>query len=89
MLYYKGTNEAEWILSIRQTLINQKMSAYVAELTAEGKVDDPKGNLNYLKGTGSGGIDRPGVFSGAGGREFFRGRTVPGGGRGVRQFSGL
>ena len=49
VLYYKGTNEAEWILSIRQTLINQKMSAYVAELTAEGKVDDPKGNLNYLK----------------------------------------
>ena len=49
VLYYKGTNEAEWILSIRQTLINQKMSAYVAELTAEGKVDNPKGNLNYLK----------------------------------------
>ena len=49
VLYYKGTNEAEWILSIRQTLINQEMSAYVAELTAEGKVDDPKGNLNYLK----------------------------------------
>ncbi len=49
VLYYKGTNEAEWILSIRQTLISQRMSEYMQELTAEGKVDDPKGNLRYLE----------------------------------------
>lgn len=49
VLYYKGTNEAEWILSIRQTLISQRMSDYMEELTAEGKVEDPKGNLKYLK----------------------------------------
>ncbi len=49
VVYYKGTNEAEWILSIRQTLISQRMSEYIEELTAEGKVEDPKGNLNYLK----------------------------------------
>ncbi len=49
VLYYKGTNEAEWILSIRQTMISQRMSEYVDGLMAEGTVDDPKGNLNYLK----------------------------------------
>lgn len=49
VLYYKGTNEAEWILSIRQTMISQRMSEYVDGLKAEGTVDDPKGNLNYLK----------------------------------------
>lgn len=49
VVYYKGTNEAEWILSIRQTLISQRMSEHIEELTAEGKVEDPKGNLNYLK----------------------------------------
>lgn len=49
VVYYKGTNEAEWILNIRQTLTSQRMSEYVEGLIAEGKVDDPKGNLNYLK----------------------------------------
>lgn len=49
VLYYKGTNEAEWILSIRQTLINQRMSEYIEGIMDEGKVDDPKGNLYYLK----------------------------------------
>ncbi len=49
VVYYSGTNEAEWILSIRQTLIGQRMNEYVEELTADGKVEDPKGNLRYLK----------------------------------------
>ena len=34
VVYYSGTNEAEWILSIRQTLIGQRMNEYVEELTA-------------------------------------------------------
>ena len=49
VVYYSGTNEAEWILSIRQTLIGQRMNEYVEELTADCKVEDPKGNLRYLK----------------------------------------
>ena len=30
-------------------MISQRMSEYVDGLMAEGTVDDPKGNLNYLK----------------------------------------
>ncbi len=49
VVYYRGTNEAEWILSIRQTMISQRMSEHVDEITAQGSVEDPKGNLRYLK----------------------------------------
>lgn len=49
VVYYRGTNEAEWILSIRQTLISQRMAEHVEGLTADGKVEDPKGNLRYLE----------------------------------------
>lgn len=49
VLYYKGTNDAEWVISIRQTLVSQKMSEYISEITADGKVEDPKGNLRYLE----------------------------------------
>lgn len=49
VLYYVGTNEAEWILSIRQTLLSQKMTEYMGEFVANGQVEDPKGNLRYLE----------------------------------------
>ena len=48
-MYYKGTNEAEWILNIRQTLISQRMSEHVSGITEQGTVEDPKGNLRYLE----------------------------------------
>lgn len=49
VVYYKGTNEAEWILNIRQTLISQRMSEHVSGITEQGTVEDPKGNLRYLE----------------------------------------
>ncbi len=49
VVYYRGTNEMEWIISIRQTMISQRMAEHVDEITAQGSVEDPKGNLRYLK----------------------------------------
>ena len=49
VVYYVGTGDEEWVLSIRQTLVNQKMSEYVSELLANGQVEDPKGHLRYLE----------------------------------------
>jgi len=49
VMYYLGTNEAEWILSIRSTLLNEKVSEYMDALIADMDVKDPKGNLNFLK----------------------------------------
>lgn len=47
--YYVGTNDEEWVINIRQTLLNQKMTEYISELVADGQVEDPKGHLRYLK----------------------------------------
>ena len=49
VVYYVGTGDEEWVLSIRQTLVSQKMSEYVSELLANGQVEDPKGHLRYLE----------------------------------------
>lgn len=49
VVYYVGTNDQEWVMSIRQTLLNQKMTEYVDALVAEGQVEDPKGHLKYLE----------------------------------------
>lgn len=48
VLYYVGTNEAEWSLNIKQTLLNQTMMDYMDQLTEDVQVDDPKGYLRYL-----------------------------------------
>ena len=49
VLYYVAQNDPEWKLNIRTTLINQAMSDYVEEISAQIEVEDPEGNLNYLK----------------------------------------
>ena len=49
VVYYVGENEPAWKLSIRSTLLNQEMSAYLEEISASIALEDPKGNLNYLK----------------------------------------
>lgn len=49
VLYYKGTNDAEWIQRIRSTLRNENVSVYMGAFTENVDVQDPKGNLRYLK----------------------------------------
>jgi hypothetical protein len=49
VLYYVAPNEAEWILSIRGTLLEERVMNYLEEVIAGVKVDDPKGNLAFLK----------------------------------------
>lgn len=49
VVYYIGTNDPQWSLSIESTLLNETMSAYMEEISEGYEVEDPKGNLNYLK----------------------------------------
>lgn len=49
VLYYVAPNEPEWVISIRQTLLEQALSEYMEGLSESADVQDPKGNLNYLK----------------------------------------
>lgn len=49
VMYYVGANKPEWQLSIKNTLLNDIMTAYVEEISEAITVEDPKGNLNYLK----------------------------------------
>ncbi|MCM1188598.1 MAG: SurA N-terminal domain-containing protein [bacterium] len=49
VVYYVGTNDPEWRLDIQSTLLQQTVSDYMAEIRADYEVEDPKGNLNYLK----------------------------------------
>lgn len=49
VLYYVAPNEAEWYLNIQQILLNQKLSEYLEGMSSDMEVQDPKGNLNYLK----------------------------------------
>lgn len=49
VVYYKGTNAPRWSLSIESTLLSQVMSEYMDEISEGYAVEDPKGNLNYLK----------------------------------------
>ena len=49
VVYYVGTGDAEWIQKIRTTLVNQKLSDYMEAFTENVDVQDPKGNLRYLK----------------------------------------
>lgn len=49
VVYYVAPNDAEWVMNIRNTLINQKMSEYLEEMTQDIQVEDSRGNLNYLK----------------------------------------
>lgn len=49
VIYYVGQNVPKWKLSIRSTLLQQTMNEYVKEIRAGYEVEDPRGNLNYLK----------------------------------------
>lgn len=49
ILYYVGTNDPAWKLSIYDLLLNQTMTEYLDGISENVAVDDPKGNLNYLK----------------------------------------
>lgn len=49
VIYYLAPGEEEWVVSIRDTLQNEKLSDYVENFSANVEVSDPRGNLNYLK----------------------------------------
>ncbi len=49
VLYYIGTNDAEWMVNIKNTLLADVMTEYLDGITADISVADPKGKLNYLK----------------------------------------
>lgn len=49
IVYYIAQNDAEWILDIRQTLLNETMSDYMSGLVESAQVEDPKGHLRYLE----------------------------------------
>lgn len=49
VFYYIGTNDPAWRLTIRSLLLNQTMTEYLEQISESVTVEDPKGNLNYLK----------------------------------------
>lgn len=49
VVYYVGQGEPEWKVSIGDTLSNEKMNEYLESIAEPVVVEDPKGNLNYLK----------------------------------------
>lgn len=49
VIYYVEQGELEWKLTIKNTLLNTVMSEYLTEITENIEVNDPKGNLAYLK----------------------------------------
>ena len=48
VMYYVGQNDPAWKLSVRSTLLNETMTAYMEEISAGIEVEDSRGNLNYL-----------------------------------------
>ncbi len=46
---YVGTNDPEWSMEIENTLLNERMQAYVEEISQGYDVTDARGKLNYLK----------------------------------------
>lgn len=49
VMYYIGEGDPQWKLSIRSTLLSEKLNEYLDEIASNIQVEDPKGNLNYLK----------------------------------------
>jgi len=49
VLYYVGSNDPEWMLSAKSTLLSEAMEAYLEEIREGFDVQDPKGNLRYLQ----------------------------------------
>lgn len=49
VFYYLGTNDPAWKMEIYDLLLSQTMSDYLDAIVEGVTVEDPKGNLNYLK----------------------------------------
>ncbi len=48
VMYYVAPNQEEWILQIKNTLLQERVDDYIDALAASAEVEDPKGNLAYL-----------------------------------------
>lgn len=49
VLYYVSAGDPQWMVDIKNTLLSDSMEAYLEEIAADIAVEDPKGNLDYLK----------------------------------------
>lgn len=49
VIYYLGINDPVWKLSIHDLLLSQAMTEYLEGISQAMTLEDPKGNLNYLK----------------------------------------
>lgn len=49
VVYYVGANDPDWFLDIENTLLTERMSAYMEEISQGYEVTNARGNLNYLK----------------------------------------
>ena len=49
VVYYVGEGDPSWMADIKSTLSTDAKSNYINSLTENVTVEDPKGNLNYLK----------------------------------------
>lgn len=49
VVYYMGENKPEWFLSIRNTLLSERMNAYLEEISQGYDVTNARGNLKYVK----------------------------------------
>lgn len=49
VVYYVGTNAPQWNLNIKSTLLQRNLSEYMDVICEGYDVEDPRGNLNYLK----------------------------------------
>lgn len=49
VFYYLGANDPAWKMDIHDLLLSQTMSDYLDTISEGIVVEDPKGNLNYLK----------------------------------------
>lgn len=48
VLYYVGTNEAEWKMTAKAEILTETIEAYLQEISADYDIEDTKGNLEYL-----------------------------------------
>jgi len=49
VVYYVGENEVQWKLDAESNLLSERLAAFMEEAMADIKIEDPKGNLAYLK----------------------------------------
>lgn len=49
VMYYVGLNDPDWKLDVKSTLLSQAQTEYMNQIAEYVTVEDPKGNLNYLK----------------------------------------